>query len=49
MDSKIIDGKLISTQILEEVKLGVVDLENSSGLVPGLSVILVGEDPASKG
>ena len=48
MDSKIIDGKLISTQILEEVKLGVVDLENSSGLVPGLSVILVGEDPASK-
>ena len=48
MDSKIIDGKLISTQILEEVKLGVVDLENSSGLVPGLTVILVGEDPASK-
>ena len=48
MNSKIIDGKLISTQILEEVKLGVVDLENSSGLVPGLSVILVGEDPASK-
>lgn len=48
MDNNIIDGKLIATQILEEVKSGVVDLEKTSGSVPGLTVILVGEDPASK-
>ena len=48
MDNKIIDGKLISAQILEEVKSEVSGLEKNSGLVPGLTVILVGEDPASK-
>ena len=48
MDNKIIDGKLISAQILEEVKSEVIGLEKTSGLVPGLTVILVGEDPASK-
>ena len=48
MDNNVIDGKLIATQILEEVKSGVVDLEKTSGSVPGLTVILVGEDPASK-
>ncbi len=39
MDNKIIDGKLISAQILEEVTSEVIGLEKTSGLVPGLTVI----------
>jgi methylenetetrahydrofolate dehydrogenase (NADP+)/methenyltetrahydrofolate cyclohydrolase len=48
MHSKILDGKSISNQILDEVKSGVYDLKQREDFVPGLTVILVGEDPASK-
>ncbi len=40
----IIDGKVISTEIQEEIKREVELLDKK----PGLAVILVGEDPASK-
>jgi len=47
-DNKIIDGKLISSQIKEEIKEEVGRLKNEKGITPGLAFILVGEDPASK-
>jgi len=43
----IIDGKKISAEIKEEVKLEVAALKES-GVSVGLAVVLVGEDPASK-
>ena len=47
-DSKIIDGKLISSQIKEEIKVEVEKLKHEKEITPGLAFILVGEDPASK-
>jgi methylenetetrahydrofolate dehydrogenase (NADP+) / methenyltetrahydrofolate cyclohydrolase len=44
MDEKIIDGKLIAGQILEEIK----DELKSSDIIPGLALILVGNNPASE-
>ena len=41
--AKIIDGKAISASIREELKNEIA----ANGLVPGLAVILVGDDPAS--
>ena len=45
--AQIIDGKAISAQIREEMKQEVVRLKEQ-GICPGLAVIIVGEDPASK-
>lgn len=45
--AQIIDGKAISTQIKDEVKERVAQL-NNEGVYPCLAVILVGEDPASQ-
>lgn len=42
----IIDGKAISTQIREKLKKD-VDALKVQGTIPGLAVILVGDDPAS--
>ncbi|MDF7823510.1 bifunctional methylenetetrahydrofolate dehydrogenase/methenyltetrahydrofolate cyclohydrolase FolD [Pontiellaceae bacterium B12227] len=47
MSAKIIDGKQIAAEIREELKAEVAALKEK-GIVPGLGVILVGEDPASK-
>ncbi len=47
MSAKIIDGKQISADIREELKAEVAALKEK-GIVPGLGVILVGEDPASR-
>ncbi len=47
MSAKIIDGKLISSEIREELKNEVSALQKE-GITPGLGVILVGEDPASR-
>ncbi|NLT97126.1 MAG: bifunctional 5,10-methylene-tetrahydrofolate dehydrogenase/5,10-methylene-tetrahydrofolate cyclohydrolase, partial [Christensenellaceae bacterium] len=41
-----IDGKAISAAIREDLKKQVAEMK-SQGLVPGLAVILVGDDPAS--
>ena len=48
MAAEIIDGKKISAEIKEEVKAEVAKFKEQIGKVPGLAVILVGEDPASK-
>ena len=45
--AQIIDGKKISAQIREELKLKVADL-TEKGCRPGLAVIIVGEDAASQ-
>ena len=47
MTAKIIDGKQVAADIREELK-GQVQALKARGVVPGLGVILVGEDPASK-
>lgn len=44
---QIIDGKAVSAKILEECKQEVAAL-SEKGIQPGLAVVLVGEDPASK-
>ena len=44
--AKIIDGKLISSEIKESIKQEVEELK-TNGIHPALAVILVGEDPAS--
>jgi methylenetetrahydrofolate dehydrogenase (NADP+)/methenyltetrahydrofolate cyclohydrolase len=43
----LIDGKALAKQVREEVRDGVEALRASSGVVPGLGVVLVGDDPAS--
>ena len=44
----IIDGNKIAQDIRNEVRQGVLELKASRGIVPGLAVILVGDDPASQ-
>ena len=46
--AKIIDGKAISASIRNEITEEVKDFERVNGFVPGLAVIIVGENPASK-
>jgi methylenetetrahydrofolate dehydrogenase (NADP+)/methenyltetrahydrofolate cyclohydrolase len=45
---KIIDGKTIAEKVRAEIKKGVSDLQKQSGMTPGLAVVLVGENEASK-
>ena len=47
MPATIIDGTAIGKQIREELKDEVAALR-AKGVVPGLTVVLVGEDPASQ-
>jgi methylenetetrahydrofolate dehydrogenase (NADP+) / methenyltetrahydrofolate cyclohydrolase len=44
---KIIDGKQIAASLREEIKVGVAELKGRN-IIPGLAVVLVGEDPASR-
>ena len=48
MSASIIDGKKISIEIKAEVKSETALLKEKYGKVPGLAVILVGDDPASQ-
>ncbi|NMD38672.1 MAG: bifunctional methylenetetrahydrofolate dehydrogenase/methenyltetrahydrofolate cyclohydrolase FolD [Christensenellaceae bacterium] len=45
--NKIIDGKIISEKIMDDLKLKVQEA-NAQGIYPELAVILVGDDPASQ-
>ena len=45
--AKIIDGKVISAAVKEEVAREVAELK-AQGITPGLAVIIVGDDPASR-
>ena len=46
--AKIIDGKLISAQIREEIAQKVREYNVKTGKLPGLAVVIVGENPASQ-
>jgi methylenetetrahydrofolate dehydrogenase (NADP+)/methenyltetrahydrofolate cyclohydrolase len=46
--AQIIDGKQIAANVRAEVAAEVTRLQKEHGLKPGLAVVLVGEDPASK-
>ena len=46
--TKIIDGKKISIEIKEEIRIDVEKIIKSGERAPGLAVIIVGENPASK-
>ena len=44
---RILDGKVTAREIRDEVAAGVEELRRDHGIVPGLTVVLVGDDPAS--
>ena len=47
MTAKIIDGKQVAAEMRAELKKE-VEILKTKGIVPGLGVILVGDNPASK-
>jgi len=48
MAAIIIDGKKVSEQVNAKSKNQVLCLKEKYGIVPGLAVVLVGENPASQ-
>lgn len=48
MVAKIIDGKVIAANVRQQVALSVAQLKAQHGWVPGLAVVLVGQDAASQ-
>lgn len=47
MPCEIIDGKALAQNVREEIKIKTKSLKEK-GIIPGLAVVLVGEDPASQ-
>ena len=45
---QIIDGKKVSAEVKEEVRKQVEQLQAEHGITPGLAVVIVGDDPASR-
>ena len=43
-----LDGRAIAAQVQEELLVDIARLKQEHGLVPGLAVVLVGDDPASQ-
>ena len=48
MKTKIIDGRAMAAEVREQVSRKVAALNQRHGLVPGLAVVLVGNNPASQ-
>jgi methylenetetrahydrofolate dehydrogenase (NADP+)/methenyltetrahydrofolate cyclohydrolase len=48
MTATVIDGKAFAAKVRAQVALHVARLREEQGLIPGLAVVLVGEDPASQ-
>jgi methylenetetrahydrofolate dehydrogenase (NADP+)/methenyltetrahydrofolate cyclohydrolase len=48
MVARLLEGKVFATQIKDSVKTEVEFLKKTHGITPGLAVIIVGENPASK-
>ena len=48
MNAKIIDGKAVAQRIRSECAERVRLLKDRNGIAPGLAVVLVGDDPASR-
>ena len=47
-EAKIIDGKALAQDLRAQVARSVAELKQRHGLTPGIAVVLVGEDPASR-
>ena len=47
MSARTIDGKKIAAVVREEIRLRVLQYKKTTGRVPGLAAVLVGDDPAS--
>ena len=48
MTAKILDGKAVAQQIRDELKARVARVRERLGRPPALSIVLVGDDPASQ-
>lgn len=48
MTARILDGKSIAATMRSEIAVKVEDMQQLTGHVPGLGVVLVGDDPASR-
>lgn len=48
MTAKLIDGKAFAATVREKVAAHVARIREEAGVIPGLAVVLVGEDPASE-
>lgn len=48
MSARLLDGKALAADLRAETAAAVAALKAEAGLVPGLGVVLVGEDPASR-
>ena len=46
--AKIIDGKKIATEVRADIKRRAAEFAAETGITPGLAVVIVGNDPASK-
>ncbi len=47
MVAKILDGRALAAEIRAEVAAGVIEMQQKHGVTPGLTAVLVGDDPAS--
>lgn len=45
---QIIDGKKVSAEVKEKVRQQTLELKEAHGITPGLAVVIVGDDPASR-
>jgi len=48
MSARLLEGKVFATKIKDNVKIEVENLKKTHGITPGLAVLIVGENPASK-
>ncbi len=48
MSAQIIDGKAVAAEVVETVTAETAKLIKETGVVPGIAVVIVGEDPASQ-
>jgi methylenetetrahydrofolate dehydrogenase (NADP+)/methenyltetrahydrofolate cyclohydrolase len=48
MTARIIDGKAIAAELRGKIAASVAQLKAAHGIVPGIAVVLVGDDPASE-
>ena len=45
--AEIIDGKLVSSLVREQIRSDVAEIKEKYNIAPGIAVILVGQNPAS--
>jgi len=48
MSAQVIDGREVAAEVVETVKNATEKLKADTGVIPGIAVVIVGEDPASQ-